>query len=90
MMEAKELIEVDSEEELMLTTIDNPFNPKKDYEKWKQFDMENGYYTEDYIARIANIPVDVDLNNEPIINDLTNKAIHEILENDVLEIYKLI
>lgn len=90
MMEAKELIEVDNEEELMLTTIDNPFNPKKDYEKWKQFDMENGYYTEDYIARIANIPVDVDLNNEPIINDLTNKAIHEILENDVLEIYKLI
>ena len=89
-METKELIEVTNEEELMLTTIDNPFNPKKDYEKWKQYDMENEYYTEDYIARIANIPVDIDLNNEPIINDLTNKAIHEILENDVLGIYKLI
>lgn len=77
-------------EDQMLTTIDNPFNPKKDYEKWKQFDLENNYNTEEYLARIADIPGDIELDNEPLINRLTTQAMYEILEHDVLGIYKLV
>ena len=74
----------------MLTTMDNPHNPKTDYDKWKQFDMDNNYNTEEYIARIADVPSEVELNNEPIIEKLRTKAIYEILEHDLLGIYKLV
>lgn len=90
MMDTSEPIDVQGLDDLVLTTIDNPFNPKKDYDKWKQFDLDNNYNTEEYLARIADIPGDIDLDNEPVIDQLRAQAIHEIIEQDVLGIYKLI
>lgn len=78
------------DEELMLTTIDNPYNPKTEYDKWRQWDIENEYRTEEYLARMTDIPDDADLGNDWVVNDLTNQAVHKILENDVLGIYKLV
>lgn len=78
------------DEELMLTTIDNPYNPKTEYDKWRQWDVENEYRTEEYLARMTDIPDDADLGNDWIVNDLTNQAVHKILENDVLGVYKLV
>lgn len=89
MSESETLIE-EPLDDLVLTTIDNPFNPKKEYEKWKQFDQDNDYNTEEYLARIADIPSDTELDNEPLINQLQTKAMYSILEHDVLGIYKLI
>lgn len=74
----------------MLTTIDNPFNPKTHYLEWRQWDLDNHYNTEEYLARIADIPLNTELNNDPIINQRMEQAKQEILENDTLEIYKLI
>lgn len=78
------------EEDMMLTTIDNPYNPKTDYDKWRQWDIENEYNTEEYLARMTDIPDDVDLGNDWIVNGLTNEAVHRILENDMLDLYKLV
>lgn len=79
-----------TEEELVLTTIDNPFNPKTEYEKWRMWDADNGYNTEEYLARLTNIPGDVELDDEATISVLTNKAVQSILENDPLGVYKLV
>lgn len=37
----------------MITTIDNPYDPKEDFSKWYQWDIENGYNTSEYVARLA-------------------------------------
>ena len=78
------------EEQLVLTTIDNPFNPKTQYEEWKQWDYENGYNTEEYIARLIVLDDSYDADDEVNLFDLTNKVINEILENDSQEVYRLV
>ena len=38
----------------LVTTTDNPFNPFTQFERWKAYDeVECGYYTLSYLARIA-------------------------------------
>ena len=71
----------------MLTTIDNPFNPFTEWDEWKRYDESKGYYTSEYLARIAITSDDLsDEDYEQAIMD----AIDEIVELDVLGIYKRI
>ncbi len=37
----------------MLTTLDNPYNPFTQFDEWYAFDVEKGYYTCNYLARVA-------------------------------------
>lgn len=78
----------EDEEVVMLTTIDNPFNPKIDYDKWKQFDEDNKHFTAEYLARIVDLPNDADLEDDQLVTELTLNAIDEIVEHDMLGIYK--
>lgn len=71
--------------EVMITTIDNPYNPFTQFEDWKAFDEYKGYYTCEYLARIANTAPD--LSDEE--NSLEMKrAIDEICRLNILGIYK--
>lgn len=36
-----------------LTTSDNPYDPSTDYINWMHWDEQHGYYTSQYLARIA-------------------------------------
>ena len=75
---------------LILTTHDNPYNPHTEYEKWRRWDIDNGYDTESLIARMADIPADVDETNSLVMELYGNQAVQEILENDDMNIYKLV
>ena len=75
---------------LILTTQDNPYNPHTEYEKWRRWDIDNGYDTESLIARMADIPADVDETNSLVMELYGNQAIQEILESDDMNIYKLV
>lgn len=68
----------------MLTTIDNPFNPFKDFESWFLFDNEKGYNSCDYLARIAKTSDSLsdEENDEEI-----ERAIDEIVKHDFMNIY---
>ena len=71
--------------ECMLTTIDNPFNPFEDFTSWFMFDVEKGYNTCSYLARISNTD---DSLTEKENNDEIERAIDEIIKYDFMNIYK--
>lgn len=68
-----------------LTTIDNPFNPLEDFVSWFLFDVEKGYNTSAYLARITE--TSDQLSEEENMEEV-ERAIDEIIENDFLGIYK--
>lgn len=72
-------------ETYMLTTIDNPYSPFTQPDAWYGFDRQMGYYTPEYLARIAKTSMALsDAQNEAITND----AINEIVSMDLLGIYR--
>ena len=69
---------------VMLTTIDNPFNPFESFKEWFLFDVEKGYNTCSYLGRIARTSDQLSDHE----NDIeVERAIDEIIENDFLNIY---
>ena len=71
--------------EYMLTTIDNPYNPFKQFDSWFLFDVEKGYNTCAYLDRIARTSDQLsDIENDEELE----RAMNEIISNDFMNIYK--
>ena len=71
--------------ECMLTTIDNPFDPFEQFTSWFLFDVEKGYNTCSYLARIAKLS---DQFTEKENDEEVERAIDEIIKYDFMNIYK--
>ncbi len=79
-----EPIKAQKEEQRMLTTLDNPFNPFIQWAQWYAFDAGKGHNTTAYLARIVKSSHELSENAETrAIND----AIDEILDLNILGIY---
>ena len=72
-------------DEFMLTTIDNPFDPFKQFTSWFLYDVEKGYNTCSYLARIAKTS---DEFSEKENNEEIERAIDEIIKYDFMNVYK--
>lgn len=72
---------------VMLTTVDNPYNPIMDFDKWKQYDEEKGYFTCEYLARIVRGSDEL---SETDQDQAIENAIDEIVNLNILGIYKKI
>lgn len=70
---------------IMLTTIDNPFNPFTHWDEWKSFDEDKGYYTCAYLARIAKTSDEL---SDADYDLAVEEAIDEICELNTLGLYK--
>lgn len=71
--------------EYMLTTFDNPYDPFEQFTSWFLFDVEKGYNTCSYLARIVQLTEDM---SEQETNAEIERAIDEIIKYDFMNIYK--
>lgn len=73
------------DESVALTTFDNPFDPFENFNEWYLFDVEKGYNSCAYLARIARTSDEfTDKENEIEIE----RAIDEIIRLDFMNIYR--
>ena len=68
----------------MLTTIDNPFDPFEQFTSWFLFDVEKGYNTCSYLARIVKLSDDMSQKEQ---EDEIERAIDEIISINPSGIY---
>lgn len=68
----------------MLTTVDNPYNPFDNFKSWFLFDVQKGYNSCSYLARIAKTS---EIMSEQENDEEIERAIDEIIEKDFLNIY---
>ena len=68
-----------------LTTVDNPFDPFDQFDSWLTFDLEKGYCSCSYLARIAK--TSDQLSDEENRREI-ERAIDEIIKYDFRNIYK--
>lgn len=71
--------------QVMLTTIDNPFDPFTQFDEWYAYDEEKGYHTCGLLARIAKTSNELSLAEEEII---VRRAIDEIVRLNFIGLYK--
>ena len=70
--------------EVTLTTVDNPFDPFEQFSSWLMFDIEKGYQCCEKLAKIAKISDDM---SQTEIDEEIDRAIEEIIQYDILNIY---
>ena len=69
---------------IMLTTIDNPFNPFTHWDEWRRYDEDKKYFTCAYLARIATTAYELsEADNNKAIED----AIDEIVRLNINGLY---
>ena len=68
-----------------LTTVDNPYDPFDEFEKWYMFDNDRGYNSCAYLARIARTS---DALSPRENTQALEEAIDDIIRLDFMNIYK--
>lgn len=71
-------------EEHMLSTVDNPFNPFKQFEDWRRWDEKEGYNTLGLLARIINTSDDLADTDADVALE---NAIDEIVRENVMGVH---
>lgn len=80
------MIEIE-DSDIMLTTVDNPFNPFTRFREWLAYDMNMGYNTPSYLARVCKFSYELsDADQSQAICD----AIREIATENVNGLYRIV
>lgn len=74
--------------EVFITTHDNPYDYFKQFDQWYNFDRQKGYFTPEYVARLARLAPDLSEEEEQIEMENTFDKIIEWNGNFYKKIYK--
>lgn len=72
--------------QIMLTTIDNPFNPFTHWDEWWAYDHFHGHKSCELLGRVAEISHDL---SEEDNDETIEEAIREIVRNDPTATYTI-
>ena len=65
-------------DDVMLTTVDNPFDPFTQWDEWYTWDASAGYHTPGYLARIVKTSYDLsEYDQDLAIVDAMNEIVDE-------------
>lgn len=78
---------MDTVEDYMLTTIDNPWNPYTQWDEWYAWDQAKGYDTPGLLARVANVSFDLSDGDQQLA---VKEAIDTIVQNNFSGMHKII
>lgn len=77
-------------ERYLLTTIDNPYDPVDEFEKWDEFDRSHGYYTNARLAKFQQTsPSLADAENQRVINATVDDFVR-LFQQDGSNLYRRI
>lgn len=77
----------DTEMDIMLTTVDNPFNPFTRFKEWLAYDINMDYNTPSYLARVCHSSYELsDADQSQAIAD----AIREIVRLNPNGLYRMV
>ena len=79
------MADTNSTTEYMLTTVDNPFDPFTQFDEWLAYDMQLGYNTSAFLARIAKVSGELP---QPDQDRAIQEAIDEIVNENVSGMWK--
>lgn len=71
--------------QVWITTNDNPYDPFEQFDLWYSFDVQKGYNTCAYVARIARTAPDL---TKAETDEEIERAIDEIIETNGPAMYK--
>jgi hypothetical protein len=71
----------------MLTTVDNPFNPFKEFDQWLSYDESQGYFSNALLARVATYSDELSEADQDLAIE---SAINDIIKEDATLLYKKI
>lgn len=65
---------------LFITTTDNPYDPSTEWDQWLFYDLSQGYYTCERLAKVAKTSDELSDNVNSI---LLEEAIDELVNNSI-------
>lgn len=74
--------------DMWITTVDNPFDPFTQFERWFNFDEQNNYRTCERVARLAHCNFDNLTAKEN--DELINQAMNTLVELYGDKVYRLV
>lgn len=69
----------------MLTTEDNPFDPFTEFDVWRNYDEQLGYYSCEYLARVTRTSDEMSEGDQLLA---VERAIDEIVDMNLTGTYK--
>ena len=69
----------------MLTTVDNPYDPQKEFDEWYDFDLRMGYNTVNLLARFT---YDSDEFSDEMRSQAIQTAIDEVIKLNPMGVHR--
>lgn len=74
-------------DDVMLTTVDNPWNPFTHFDEWREYDESSGWYTLPLLGRVA---LTSDEMSEADQDFAITEAMKEIVQENVSGVHVLV